>query len=391
MLARARRSPRATACARLAANPPAPPRTTAHRTLARIPTLTSDLPPDLLVAASLGYADEPAQSQTQLAEQLRARGLFRHQPAALEAFCVLDRAPFAPRRADGARGTAADELAAYRDEPLAIGCAAHMSAPSAHARLLELAAEFLAPAAGGATPRAAVRLLDVGSGAGYLTAGLALVAHLSTEGASVAAVGVDSEAALVDRARASVRAAGLRLASQSALDGQLDRGSLAERLLAGPSEGFLRFVCADALREEDVSPLGPFDLIVCGGGVVEEPPRALTAALARGGRLIAPMGAAGAAQRLCLVDKLADGELAPPHALETVAFAPLVPAASSDSSGEPAPSARLEDVQKELRSWQARFKAANGGERPSRDLMLSDPEARSLLDRLAVLGRGGRR
>ncbi|CEJ82994.1 hypothetical protein VHEMI03030 [[Torrubiella] hemipterigena] len=93
-------------------------------------------------------------SNTELIENMWRRGLITDK-AVKEAFLKVDRAHYAPS-------------SPYEDSPQAIGHAATISAPHMHASAVEHVLEYLLPT----SPR---RVLDVGSGSGYLTQVLAEV------------------------------------------------------------------------------------------------------------------------------------------------------------------------------------------------------------------------
>jgi len=201
------------------------------------------LPPDLLVAASLGHAAPPPASQQQLGQELERRGLLCH-PIARQVFAALDRASF----------TSADARQyAYEDRPLPIGCGAVISAPSSHARLLDLAADFVSRRAGAGTAERddVFRVLDVGSGSGYLSAALALVCHTHWQNTEV--VGMDVQPDLVGASRASIRAAGVDMMSRAALIGDLVRGEWAQRLITPGAS--LRMITADGLASNELARL----------------------------------------------------------------------------------------------------------------------------------------
>jgi protein-L-isoaspartate(D-aspartate) O-methyltransferase len=377
----------------------------------------------MLVAASLGHNADSASNQYDLAQELRRRTLIKHSTT-FQVFSWLDRAAFLP---------AESRASAFEDRPVPIGSGAVISAPSSHARLLDLAADFVSERAETQlwTEANGMRVLDVGSGSGYLTAGLALVCHAS--GVNTTAVGVDVHPALVSASRASIRAAGIDMMSRAALVGDMIRGEWAQRLLS-PGPG-LRMIAADALSPTELIQQEPFDLIVC-GGAADAPPPALLALLRRGGRMVLALGD-GPVQRLALVDKRhvkkgdtdEEGSLVdrrPATEGDTGGERSLVdirPATKGDTGGEgsatdvntsgegwvnglritlleSAAYARLTSggdagvghaasgpgetdldlatVQAELQQWQARFKESQG-RRPSRADMQGDARAASLL------------
>jgi len=324
----------------------------------------------MLVSASMGHGAAPASSQQELVRSLQARQLLPSQLAA-DVMASLDRAAFVPAECRDA---------AYEDRPLPIGAGAVISAPSAHARALDLAAEYVTQRCDD-DPECAfhLRMLDVGSGSGYLTAALALLANAAA--GSGEAVGLEGSAELVQASRGAARAAALQMASTAAFRGDLVRGEWAQRLLEARS---LRYVVGDALAPP---PLPTADFILC-GGAAEAPPPSLLALLRPGGRLVLPIGAGSAAQTLTLVDRDAGGALST-TALESVVYAPLVPVADAldaEAAGGETAAERLARVQRELQRWQAAFKEAHG-RRPSRAEMEEDAEASALLTHFRALGR----
>lgn len=100
-------------------------------------------------------------SNTDLISQLWRHGLIA-DPRVRDAFLKVDRAHYAP-------------TAPYQDSPQPIGHAATISAPHMHAAALENLLPFLLPRAAGQAhndnkpPPPPPRVLDIGSGSGYLT------------------------------------------------------------------------------------------------------------------------------------------------------------------------------------------------------------------------------
>ena len=168
-------------------------------------------------------------------------------------------------------GVDVDAGTAYADAPVPIGPRATLSAPHMHGRCLELLAPPLL-----AKERA--KVLDVGSGSGYLTAAFALL------GPGVAAYGVDRDAGLVALSATNVEKDGL----------------LAE------VAGRIHFERRDGWTGLPGS--GPYDAIHV-GAAAEKIPDALLDQLARGGRMIIPVGGADEAQALVQVDRDAEGAL----------------------------------------------------------------------------------
>ncbi|ADB48571.1 protein-L-isoaspartate(D-aspartate) O-methyltransferase [Conexibacter woesei] len=127
-------------------------------------------------------------------------------------------------------------------------------------------------------------VLDVGTGSGYHAALLArLVRHVWT---------IERHRRLSAAAEGNLRAAGVE--NVTVLVGDGSRG----------------------LDEQ-----APFDAINVAAAAWPQVPAALERQLARGGRLVAPVGASG--QQLVLVERGADGELRR-TALEAVRFVPLI-------------------------------------------------------------------
>ncbi|KAF6251586.1 protein-L-isoaspartate O-methyltransferase-domain-containing protein [Scenedesmus sp. NREL 46B-D3] len=145
---------------------------------------------------------------------------------------------------------------AYQDHPLAIGEGQTISAPHMHAICLELLQAHLQPGA---------RVLDVGSGSGYLSAAMA---KMVAPNGSV--LGVDKVPELVVRARAALQSAN-------------------PELLAG-EEGheLLRILHGNALSDM-LAAEAPFDAIHV-GAAADELHQALLDKLALGGRMVVPVG-----------------------------------------------------------------------------------------------------
>jgi protein-L-isoaspartate(D-aspartate) O-methyltransferase len=162
--------------------------------------------------------------------QLRARGVC--DPRVLDAMLRVPRHAFAP-------GGLRDQ--AYEDHPLPIGEGQTISQPYIVARMLE--ALELSPTD---------RVLEVGTGSGYLTA---LLAELATQVFSV-----ERHAALADAAR---------------------------ELLARMGYANVRVIVGDGSR--GFAEGAPYDAIIVSAAAAEVP-RALVEQLAEGGRMIIPVG-----------------------------------------------------------------------------------------------------
>ena len=160
---------------------------------------------------------------------------------------------------------------AYEDAALPIGFEQSISRPYTVARMLEAAR----------AGRDLDRVLEVGTGCGYQAA---LIARLAKEAYSIERI-----AALAQKARANLRP--LRIANLRLLHGDGYAG-LAE--------------------------VAPFDAVVV-AAAAPEVPKALLAQLARGGRLVIPVGTDE--QRLRVFERTAAG--VKEHRLDAVRFVPL--------------------------------------------------------------------
>jgi protein-L-isoaspartate(D-aspartate) O-methyltransferase len=207
----------------------------------------------------VSVADDPADRRRR-ARMVRDHLAGIDDPRVLAAMAAVPRHAFVPEDA---------RALAYDDGARPIGNGQTISQPRVVA--LMLAALALRPG---------MRVLDVGAGSGYAAA---LLAQLVAPGSVLA---LERQGDLVARTRPVLQA----------LAPQVD----------------LRH--ADGLAVEE----GPFDAIHIGCACTE-PPRALIAHLAPGGRLIAPVGPHDGVQRLLLVD--ATGE----RWLEDVLFVPALP------------------------------------------------------------------
>jgi protein-L-isoaspartate(D-aspartate) O-methyltransferase len=166
-----------------------------------------------------------------------------------------------------------DEVArAYEDRPLAIGFGATISQPYVVALMTELLG-----------PQPAHKVLEVGTGSGYQAAILSqLVSHVYT---------VELMAELAARSRATLSRLGYRNVTVKQGDGYL----------GWPEQA-------------------PFDRVIVTAAPTDIPPR-LVDQLARGGRIVAPVGPEHR-QELIVIDKLKSGELKRTSA-GAVAFVPM--------------------------------------------------------------------
>lgn len=199
-------------------------------------------------------------SHSTLVKALQSNAVIRSDRVA-QAMLAVDRKHFSRRQP-------------YTDAPQGIGYGVTISAPHMHAHALELLEDRLRPGA---------RVLDVGSGSGYLTTCFAIMVG-SNNGGRV--IGIEHIAQLVDISKSNVNESG--------------QGALMQ-------DGTLRFVVGDGrLGYADGA---PYDAIHV-GAAADSKPTELLAQLAKGGRLIAPVGGASLwGQELMQYDRLEDGRI----------------------------------------------------------------------------------
>lgn len=159
----------------------------------------------------------------------------------------------------------------YEDSPQAIGNAATISAPHMHANACETLLPFLHPGA---------KVLDIGSGSGYLTQ---VLAALVAPGGTV--IGVDHIQALVDLANKNV--------------GKSEAGR--EMLRAGT----VRFIKADGRKGWAEG--APYDAIHVGAAAAEHH-KALEEQLKAPGRMFVPVSE-GYSQYIFVIEKKEDGSV----------------------------------------------------------------------------------
>ncbi|KAL8735619.1 MAG: hypothetical protein Q9166_000788 [cf. Caloplaca sp. 2 TL-2023] len=158
----------------------------------------------------------------------------------------------------------------YQDSPQPIGHSATISAPHMHASAAESLLPYLHPSA---------RVLDIGSGSGYLTHVLA-----NLVGPEGKIVGIDHIQALVDLASSNMA---------KSEDGK--------KLLSSGKVKFVKGDGREGWREE-----GPYDAIHVGAAAREEH-KGLVEQLRAPGRLFIPVG--GYDQYIWVVDKGEDGKV----------------------------------------------------------------------------------
>ncbi len=172
----------------------------------------------------------------------------------------------------------------YADSPKSIGHGATISAPHMHAYALELLKNHL---------KSDSKVLDVGSGSGFLTACFALML-----GDGGQAVGIDHIDDLVQQSKVNVKKAGMG------------------NLLAS---GRLKFVVGDG--RQGYASGGPYNAMHV-GAAAKDLPKPLLKQLAPGGRLIIPVGENDWYQYFEQVDKDDQGRVSRERLLE-VRFVPL--------------------------------------------------------------------
>ena len=214
-----------------------------------------------MVAGGLGEGDSYGGYRARLIETLRTKGI--RDLAVLRAVARVPRHLFVPESL---------RHRAYDDAALPIGSGQTISQPWVQARYLE---------AIGLTGRE--RVLEIGTGSGYQTALLAVLAE--------AVFSVERVATLAQSARAALEAAGIRNVTVLVGDGTL---------------GWRPFAPYDAILVSAASP---------------EVPSPLVEQLAEGGRMVIPLGERDT-QTLTLIRREADGIHA--STLADVRFVPLV-------------------------------------------------------------------
>jgi len=214
-----------------------------------------------MVAGGVGEGDSYGGYRTRLVETLRRKGV--RNLSVLRAIQMVPRHLFVPESV---------RHRAYDDVALPIGSGQTISQPYVQARYLELIALT-----------GQEKVLEIGTGSGYQTAMLALVASM--------VFSVERVAALAQSARSALAAAGVRNVTVLVGDGTL---------------GWRPFAPYDAILVSAASP---------------EVPAPLVEQLAPGGRMVIPLGDR-ASQTLTLVERHGDGVRT--STVADVRFVPLV-------------------------------------------------------------------
>lgn len=274
-------------------------------------------------------------TQAQLVQHLMSQGLLR-TPRVIDAFRHVDRGAYCNADFLSAPGEA------YEDRPLPIGNGQTISAPHMHAMCCEALEPSLRPGA---------RVLDVGSGSGYLVSVLAKVV-----GPGGYVLGVEKEPDLAARSVYTISRANPEVLfstgrSGAAGDGEApgsprDGGAMGADAALSPTaaaassyassgprgRGGVRVAHGNVLDPE--GPLKgeqPFDAIHVGAAAdaLHEP---LLKALAPGGRMVVPVGARYGAQELTLVEKgpAAEGGRVTTRRITAVQYVPLTKPGEAD-------------------------------------------------------------
>ncbi|VDK70139.1 unnamed protein product [Litomosoides sigmodontis] len=171
----------------------------------------------------------------------------------------------------------------YADHPVSIGYGATISAPHMHASSLELLKDHL---------KEGNRALDVGSGSGYLTACMSIMV-----GKTGKVVGIDHVQALVDDSKRNIRKHHEDLLTDN-------------RIILVKGDG-----------RKGYSKEAPYNAIHVGAAAPEIPIQ-LMEQLAKGGRMLIPVGPEGGPQQFVQVDKDANGNVTQKN-LMGVIYVPL--------------------------------------------------------------------
>ncbi|VDN06121.1 unnamed protein product [Thelazia callipaeda] len=193
-------------------------------------------------------------SNLQLVNNLQANGLFRDERVR-NAMLQIDRGDFT-------------STTPYGDHPVSIGYGATISAPHMHASALELLKDHL---------KEGNRALDVGSGSGYLTACMAIM--VGKEGK---VVGIEHIQGLLTDSKKNIMKNHENLLSTG-------------RIILVKGDG------RQGYKDE-----APYDAIHVGAAASEVPTQ-LIEQLAKGGRMVIPVGLQHSTQRFMQIDKDENG------------------------------------------------------------------------------------
>lgn len=177
----------------------------------------------------------------------------------------------------------------YVDRPYSIGYSATISAPHMHAYAMQILEKHLTAAD--------ARVLDVGSGSGYLTVCFARFLKSKSPDSKGLVVGIEHHPKLVEFAVQNINSDDPKLLSEGKIKIVQGDGRL----------GYLEFA--------------PYDAIHVGAAAAEIPENLLNQ-LKPGGRMICPVGPAGETQQMQQYDKLPNGEIKK-ETLMSVVYVPL--------------------------------------------------------------------
>jgi protein-L-isoaspartate(D-aspartate) O-methyltransferase len=225
-------------------------------------------------------------SQLKLVQHLKASGAI--QSKRVEAcMAMVDRRFFIPQNSPEA-------ALAYEDRPLPIGMDQTISAPHMHAHALEVVHSAI---------KLGSKVLDVGSGSGYLVSCLALLT-----GPTGFVLGIEKMNPLAERSVSSIKRANPELAPASGSAPSFTTPSLPGCTLMGSGLNW-QVWHGNALDEEALGGFGEdFDAIHV-GAAAESIPENLCNVLARGGKMVLPVGRRWETQSLMLVEKDGEGKL----------------------------------------------------------------------------------
>lgn len=216
-------------------------------------------------------------SQDKLVDLLKAEGVVKHQDVE-SALRATDRRAYCPAHLPAHY--------VYQDHPLPIGYGETISAPSMHAICLELLRKSLKPGA---------RVLDVGSGSGYLTAAMALMIKPNGK-----VIGVEKHPELTEFSTRNIM-------------------TVSPELL---ESGLVELRSGNILGQSVVQDNEPqFDAIHV-GAAAERLPDILVQTLAPKGRMVIPVGPQWEHQVMQCIDKDASGHVHR-HNLMAVRYVPL--------------------------------------------------------------------
>ncbi|KAF1328366.1 Protein-l-isoaspartate o-methyltransferase, partial [Globisporangium splendens] len=258
---------------------------------------------------------------------------------------LVDRSVFTPEQFRNTKD-------AYVNRPLKIGVVATISTPQQHAQVLGFLDDHLQPG---------MKAIDIGSGSGIL---VAIMAHLvGTQGH---VTGVDIVPDLVTFAKQNLA---------NCLHG--DHAHLLERTKIVESDGKL-----DSMRTL-ASEHDGYDCIHVGVAVATKAEaEAYLEFLKPGGGLLIPLGVAGVEQKLVKMTKHADGHVEKKDVM-SVLCQPMLDEIPIEVVRETR-TEKLARIEQTLTDWRNAFEAKHG-RKPSREDLLSDPEAKQLFQDFAAL------